>query len=155
RCQTDDGSFFYSPVERALNKGVRGEDGESRGYGSATTDGWHALAALGEATREPAERAIAWLRAHHRLDANPGVEGGPMHVFGEAMRGYYRAGAASCFEVARGPDGWRTALVETIASEQRPDGSFANPSPLQKEDDPLIATGFAVLALAAAGVRPA
>ena len=33
---------------------------------------------------------------------------------------------------------------------ERPDGSFANPSPLQKEDDPLIATAFAVTALAAA-----
>ena len=150
RCQTDDGSFFYSPVELALNKGHPDAVGRPRGYGSATTDGWHALAALDRATSEPAERALAWLRAHHRLDASPGVEDGPMHLFAEAMRGYYRAGSASVFNLAGGPTGWRSALIETITAEQRPDGSFANPSPLQKEDDPLIATAFAVTALAAA-----
>ena len=65
--------------------------------------------------RDPAEKAIAWLRAHHRVDANPGVEDGPMHLLAEAMRGYYRAGAASCFAAAGGPASWRRALKTTIA----------------------------------------
>ena len=150
RCQTPDGSFFYSPVELALNKGVPDEQGRPRGYGSATSDGCHALAALGLEASDAAQLGHAWLREHHHPDANPGVEGGPMHLFAEAMRGYYRAGAASWFARAGGPAGWRAALVDAIRAEQREDGSFANPSPLQKEDDPLIATGFAVVALAAA-----
>jgi hypothetical protein len=36
-------------------------------------------------------------------------------------------------------------------SLQREDGSWANPEKLVKEDDPLIATAFAVRALTAAG----
>lgn len=155
RCQSADGSFFYSPVELALNKGLSDEGlydetKRPRGYGSATTDGCHALAALGDPTAEPARRGHAWLLEHHRIDANPGVEGGPMHLFAQAMRGYYRAGAATWFARVGGPTGWRDALVDAICAEQREDGSFANPNRLQKEDDPLLATGFAITALAAA-----
>lgn len=147
RCQTGDGSFVYSPVERSLNKGHRSADASCRGYGSATTDGWLALDALGLGGSKPAVRALSWLRARHRVDVNPGVEGGPMHAFADAMRGYYRAGSAACFARTAGPSGWRARLAEAIADEQREDGSFANPSPLQKEDDPLIATAFAIGAL--------
>ncbi len=150
RCQSEDGSFFYSPVELHLNKGETGPNERPRGYGSATTDGWHALAALGFAAEPSAKQAHAWLLEHHRVDANPGVEGGPMHAFAEAMRGYYRAGSATVFARAGGPADWRAQLVDAIAADQREDGSFSNPNPLQKEDDPLIATAFAVVALAAA-----
>lgn len=39
------------------------------------------------------------------------------------------------------------ALGEAVAARQRPDGSFANPKGLMKEDDPLVATGLALIAL--------
>ena len=73
-----------------------------------------------------------------------------MEAFSEAMRGYYRAGAAECFMLTGGPAGWRGELCDAIEAEQRPDGSWKNDNPLQKEDDPIIATGFAIRALAAA-----
>jgi hypothetical protein len=149
RCQTRDGSFLYSPVELALNKGRREPDGRLRGYGSATTDGLLCLAALGLTNGEAFERGRAWLLAHHRNDRNPGLEGGPMEPFAEAMRGYYRAGAAHCFARWGGPEGWRPALAQALLTEQHPDGHFRNPNGLQKEDDPIIATSFAAQALAA------
>jgi hypothetical protein len=155
RCQTPDGSFVYSPVELALNKGVRGEDGRSRGYGSATTDGLLAWIALGRAGDDSALRSAAeWLRLHHRVDRNPGLDGSPMEAFALAMRGYYRAGAAECFMLTGGPAGWREELCEALGAEQRPDGSWKNDNPLQKEDDPIIATGFAIRSLAAALRQP-
>ena len=147
RCQTPDGSFVYSPVELALNKGHRAENGDPRGYGSATCDGILALYALGIGDSDPAERALDWLRTNHRVDANPGVVGGPMEPFAQAMRGYYRAGAATCFAEAGGPAGWRAELIATVVAEQREDGSWLNENPLQKENDPLIATAFALTAL--------
>jgi hypothetical protein len=147
RCQTPDGSFVYSPVELALNKGHRGENGDPRGYGSATCDGVLSLYALGIGHSDPAERALDWLRTNHRVDANPGVVGGPMEPFAEAMRGYYRAGAATCFAEASGPAGWRAELIATVVAEQREDGSWLNENPLQKENDPLIATALALTAL--------
>ncbi len=160
RCQAQDGGFFYSPVEPALNKGRQ----DVAGYGSATTDGLLALLALGAGETPAARRAHAWLRLHHRLDRNPGLEGGRMEAFGTAMRGYYRAGAAECFALLGGPprlqhpelgpegvgdaDSWRSRLVQAVVAEQREDGSFWNGNALQKENDPLIATAFALTALA-------
>ncbi len=151
RCQTADGSFVYSPVELALNKGLRGPDGSPKGYGSATTDGLLCLQALDRGRSEAAERAADWLRANHRVDRNPGLDGGPMELFAEAMRGYYRAGAAHCFARVGGPPGWQRALAEAIESEQRADGSFVGTNGLQKEDDPIVGTAFAAQALAFAG----
>jgi len=150
RCQTADGSFVYSPVELALNKGLRAPDGSPRGYGSATTDGLLCLAALGIDSGDALGRALRWLRAQHRVDRNPGLDGGEMEAFAEAMRGYYRAGAARCFARWGGPEGWRSQLAMAIVAEQHPDGSFRGTNGLQKEDDPIIATSFAVQALAAA-----
>ncbi len=149
RCQTQDGSFVYSPVELALNKGLRAPDGSPRGYGSATTDGLLCLGAVAVLPSDALERGERWLREHHRLDRNPGLEGGPMEAFAEAMRGYYRAGAAHCF-ARRGPAGWHHALAMAIVAEQHEDGSFRGTNGLQKEDDPIIATAFAVQALAVA-----
>lgn len=150
RCQTTDGSFVYSPVELALNKGLRGPDGAPLGYGSATTDGLLCLGALGLVPSEASERSGRWLSDHHRTDRNPGLEGGPMALFGEAMRGYYRAGAARCFARWGGPEGWPERLATAIAAEQREDGSIVGASGLQKEDDPIVGTAFAVQALAGA-----
>ena len=150
RCQTADGSFVYSPVELALNKGLRAPDGSPLGYGSATTDGLLCLAAVGVDAGDAPERALRWLREQHRADRNPGLVGGPMEVFAEAMCGYYRAGAARCFARWGGPEGWRPQLVMAIVAEQHQDGSFRATNGLQKEDDPIIATAFAVQALAAA-----
>jgi hypothetical protein len=84
----------------------------------------------------------------HRVDRNPGLEDGPMAAFGPAMRGYYRAVAADVFSRFGGPDGWREQIVEAVIKEQLSDGSWVSESALQKEDEPILATGFALLALA-------
>lgn len=149
RCQTADGSFLYSPVEMALNKGERSGDSFS-GYGSATTDGVLALAACGVPDDDPKiVKALDYLRAVHRVDRNPGVPP-EMGDFATAMRGYYRAGAAQVFRRFGGPPGWQPALGDAVLAEQKPEGFWQNESPLQKENDPIVATSFAILALAAA-----
>jgi hypothetical protein len=148
-CRAPDGGFVYSPVEGALNKGET-EGLVSQGYGSATTDGVLAMLACGYAKDNPLlVPAVAWLVANHRTDVNPGIGSGPLEGFAKAMRFYYRAGVAQVFAACGGPEGWREGLVAATLAEQRADGSFANGEPLQKEDDPVIATSFAVQALSA------
>lgn len=149
RCRAADGAFFYSPVEEAVNKAGRGEQG-MRGYGSATADGVLALRALGAGPEDPAVQAgLAWLHTHHRVDGNPGLEEG-MPVFAPAMRFYYRAASALVFAELGGPEGWRERLCTALLAEQQADGRWQSDNPLQKESEPLIATGFAVQALSAA-----
>ncbi|MCB9762703.1 MAG: terpene cyclase/mutase family protein [Alphaproteobacteria bacterium] len=146
RAQVDEGGFLYSPVDMALNKGGHA-DGRYRGYGSATCDGVLALLACGVTADDPrVQRALAFLHRVHRVDRNPGVDP-QMSAFAQAMRGYYRAGAAAVFARLGGPEGWRPAMAAAIVAEQRPDGAWENPSALQKESDPLIATALALKAL--------
>lgn len=150
RCQAPGGGFVYSPVERALNKG--GCDGTvCAGYGSATTDGLLAALAVGARPEEPLITTnLAWLQRIHRVDANPGIAAGPLQGFARAMVGSYRAGSAAVFARLGGPSGWREAMIDAVLSDQRPDGSWQNPELLQKEDDPIVASAFAIAALAAA-----
>lgn len=149
RCRAPDGGFIYSPVETALNKSpTAGDPPTNAGYGSATTDAVLALLATGAAKDDPLiAGGLDWLRAHHALDRNPGLDGGPMEAFGPAMRGYYRAGAAIVFARLGGPEGWRRALAEAVLAEQQPTGEWRNERALQREDDPLLATAFAATAL--------
>ena len=145
RCRTPLGGFEYTATDSALNKGPA--DGDA-GYGSATADGVLLLYAAGR--RYEIERSIVRLRSQHRLDLNPGVERGKVPVFARAMRGYYRAAGARVFAIGGGPDRWQSDLVAAIVDEQRPDGTWSNPDSAQKEDEPIIATGFALVALGAA-----
>jgi len=158
RCQAANRAFVYSPVEEGVNKGERPHDSldatsdspiasVSLGYGSATCDALLALDSLGLGSGRIAREGLAWLHLNHRVDRNPGVDGGPMALFAVAMRGYYRAATARCFARFGGPPNWRAAMIEAIGAEQNEDGTWRNESPLQKEDDPLIATPFALQAL--------
>ncbi|MBT3217650.1 MAG: terpene cyclase/mutase family protein [Proteobacteria bacterium] len=146
RCQTADGTFLYSPVEMELNKGHRQGD-QHEGYGSATTDGILALLACAP-NDQGLTRGLDALRAIHRVDVNPGIGDGPQAGFALAMRGLYRAQSAECFVSLGGPEKWQGPMIEAIAAEQNDAGGWQNESPLQKEDDPIIATSMAVSALA-------
>jgi hypothetical protein len=134
RLQNDDGGFRFSTVVPDANKA-----GEAS-YGTATADGIISLiAAGGDCARVKA--AKDWLMKHHRPDAAPGLTG----KWPQGMRYYYAAASAQAFRLLGVPrDHDQDRLLR---AERRGDGSWANPEPLVKEDDPLIATGFALSAL--------
>lgn len=144
-CRNPDGGFFFSPVVLDANKA--GREGERyRSYGTATADGILSLEALGAA--EDDERLCAarrWLIARDRPDAAPGFPGPAYGRWSAGLRFYYAGvGAAALGRCSR-------ELAAGLIATQRADGSWRNPEKLVKEDDPLIATPFAVMALAAPG----
>ena len=64
---------------------------------------------------------------------------------------YYLAASAQAFQQAgQGPGGWQKEMIRSLVARQREEGSFKNASFLMKEDDPLIATTLALLALTSA-----
>ena len=136
RCQNPDGGFFFSTVNTDTNKA--GEDGRRFvSYGTTTADGILALRAAGVADSDPRiARARKWLRDHHRPDRVPGFEEGPRHLWSEGLRFYYAAA------VTRAAPG-----LPVLLPPQHADGSFRNSVNLVKEDDPLIATAFALRVL--------
>lgn len=152
RCQNfgegRDGGFFFTPREDdPLNKA-----GESRSYGTATADGLLALLACGCKVSHPrVQAAIHWLDRHGDLGAVPGipVPKPSTSSFGEGLRFYYYAALATVIlRLPRTPLAERRlVLVREIQSRQRADGSWKNQSTAMKEDDPLIATSLATIAL--------
>lgn len=127
KCRAPGGGYFFSPVVVDANKA-----GDGIGYGTATADAALSLkAAGGDATD-----ALNWLRANDRAGLSPGFTGEARQRYAEGLRYYWAA-------VRRQTLG----ITTDLGPLQRADKSWRNSEPLVKEDDPLIATAFAVIAL--------
>jgi hypothetical protein len=77
----------------------------------------------------------------------PGFTGAAYQRWPRGLSFYYTSAAAQVFR-SLGITA-ASGLADGLKTAQRPDGSWANPDNLVKEDDPLIATGFGVRALVA------
>jgi len=142
-----DGGFFFSTTESDTNKA--GADGRRlRSYGTTTADGVLALLALGSSPGD--ERIVAaqrWMSGHHRDMNVPGFIGEAYERWPRGLAFYYSAVSAQAFRALKVNAG--ATVIEGLRRTQRSDGSWANPENLVKEDDPLIATTFAVHAMVA------
>jgi hypothetical protein len=138
RSQNTDGGFYFSPVNPEINKAGSGAEstGESgfASYGTATADGVLALRAAGVSDEDPRiTKALSWLKEHHKPDRAPGFEEGAVQPWGSGLRFYY---AHAISRVLPG--------LQVDLPPQSSDGSFRNSVNLVKEDDPIIATTFAL-----------
>lgn len=151
RCQNTgepaDGGFFFSTTEFDTNKA--GHDGRRfRSYGTTTADGILALLAAGRPARDPGVAAAQrWLAARHRDMAVPGFIGEAYQRWPRGLAFYYAAASTKAFQALRQDAG--SGVIEGLLRAQRSDGAWVNPENLVKEDDPLIATPFAIRALPA------
>jgi hypothetical protein len=161
RLQNADGGFrFAYEVNDPLNKaGVQpvidhDSNVSAKSYGTATADGLCALVACGVAKADPRVRAaVAWLDDHGEVESVPGwpdtVEIAADSSAREGLRFYYYAALADA--MLHFPDAEfvnrRAALVDRLLKGQSADGSWINVANSQREDDPLIATAWAVAAL--------
>jgi Prenyltransferase and squalene oxidase repeat len=148
RCQNTDGGFFFSTTESDTNKA--GHDGKQfRSYGTTAADGILALVASGHSREDSRVTAAArWLTGHHRDMSVPGFEGPAYDRWPHGLAFYYAAASTAAFRAIRANPG--LAVIAELERTQRPDGSWSNPENLVKEDDPFIATPFAIHALAMA-----
>ena len=78
----------------------------------------------------------------------PGFIGAAYQRWPRGLAFYYSSASTQAFRALRVEVG--SGVADALRRTQRPDGSWANAENLVKEDDPLIATGFAVRALVAA-----
>jgi hypothetical protein len=142
-----DGGFFFSTTEFDTNKA--GHNGKRfRSYGTTTADGILALLAARRPPDDPRiSAAQRWLAAHHRGMEVPGFTGTAYQRWPQGLFFYYSSSIAQAFRSLRMEAG--SGISEGLRRTQRPDGSWTNLENLVKEDDPLIATGFAVRALVA------
>ncbi len=145
-----DGGFYFSPVVLQANKGRLEEDGNYwRSYATATCDGILALLAAGvPKDDERVTAAVRWLREHTNLDYPQGIPTDYPEPWGDALKFYHYAVRAEVYDALDFSAEEKRALAEKVAALQRADGSFVNTeSPLMKEDEPLLATALAVVAI--------
>jgi hypothetical protein len=156
RCQQPDGGFCFTTEPMSLNNkaGFRDEQRmQPRSYGTATCDGILALtfAGMNHPAEEAIRKAAVWLTEHPSLELVPGFEDAPPELgWQRGLRFYYYAALAMVLGQLPEPKRPRRrgALVRLLASQQQPDGSFVNDSDRMRENDPLIATPLAMVAMA-------
>jgi hypothetical protein len=140
-----DGGFFFSTTEFDTNKAGR-EGNRFRSYGTTTADGILAMLATGSTPDEPRLAAARrWLVSQHKNMNVPGFKGEAYQRWPRGLAFYYAAASTQAFRALQADPG--TGVSEDLKRTQRQDGSWANPENLVKEDDPLIATAFAIRAL--------
>lgn len=145
----NDGSFVYTPLSAEASKTGEGVPG----YASMTYAGIKSMIYCGVDAKDPRIiKALEWIRAHYDLDRHPGMPKGQetMGLF------YYYHTLANCLDTmgletikdAKGVEHpWRSELTEKLARLQKPDGSWANTHRGLMENNPDLATGFALMAL--------
>jgi squalene-hopene/tetraprenyl-beta-curcumene cyclase len=154
----DDGGFFFALGDPIRNKaGSAGRDGRGRerfhSYGSATCDGYLALRACGLPHDHPrVQAAIGWLRANCT-----GMTHGGKWTAGRAearasLVYYHSQTLAAVLVDLPQTHGWnrslRASLVSEIEAQQSDEGSWQGLAPDSCEDEPVLATAFALRTLA-------
>ncbi len=153
-----DGGFFFTPDKKSeSNKADRLEDLNDerrkgpRSYGTTTCDGLACLIFAGaQADDRRVQAAVKWLMNHPKLDAVPGFEDLPDELgWQQGLRYYYYAGLAKTLQYL--PEAERNkrrkGLLTLLVQRQRADGSWQNESARMREDDPLICTSLALIAM--------
>lgn len=154
RCQNPDGGFHFIYDDPVRNKAGKSGDNPLtfNSYGSTTADGLRCLLLAGEPDRVKVQAATDWLRTRFRAEYHPGRYVEAHESNRNAVFFYYAASAAKALRAAKvteaGGRPWAGALKSELAKRQKDNGSWANPVELVRENDPLVATPFAVIALA-------
>lgn len=175
RCQhaADGGFWFTAEADDPRNKaGMNRPGGSAIPYATATIDGiiaWQAVAALATqanrqraqplgqpssplpaTARERAAAGLAWMQRHPTAAAIPGLDADETtRLWNEGLRYYYWAGLAKLLPDY--PEPVRSQLTEELMDQLLPlqssAGFWRNSVNAMREDDPLIATALALLAL--------
>jgi hypothetical protein len=153
-----DGGFFFAIGDPIRNKaGVAGSDAEGqqrfRSYGSATCDGLLALQECGLRENDPRRvAAVAWLMRNVRGMEHPGAWPKSRGAARESLTYYHVQSLAEVLATIPADHpvlvDQRRALVHDLSARQEANSSWVSEAPDSCEDDPVVATAFAVRALA-------
>lgn len=128
-----------------------------RAYGSMTYVGFKSLIYADLSPEDPRVRAaLGWIERNWTLDENPGMGGEGQYYYYAAMARALDALGRDTLEV-RDAGGhtrtvrWRDELIAKLASLQNADGSFRVIDDRWMENNPVLITAYALIALEVAG----
>ncbi len=157
-CPTD-GGFFFSPAVPDSNKAGTlrfGDRDVFRSYGSMTADGLRALLRLGVAPGDKrVVEAADWLERNFDPAQNPGTFADGAEVRRASAYFYWSWTSAHALRAigrpelvtTRGRVAWAPALAAELLRRQRDDGAWKTDYTEMREDDPVVATSFAMASL--------
>lgn len=115
-------------------------------YATATCDGFMALYALDKNSVAYAD-ATQWLLEYQNMNTIDGLSEDDQGQWAEIMHYYHFAVRAEVMSMIDPNGTWKEKIQNILLQEQLPDGHFVNPiGGVNKEDDPLMATIFAIQA---------
>ncbi len=144
------GGFVYFPGDsKAGKKAHKDQPTALRSYGSMSYAGLLSLIYADlAADDERVVAALEWLGANFSVTENPGMQQQGLYYYYQAMAKCLAT--AGCRELMQ-TDGtridWRRQLGSQLVSQQREDGSWLNATSRWWENDPILVTAYAVLAL--------
>lgn len=147
-----EGGFYFSPVVEAANKGRTAEDDNGTiylPYATATSEGLLALLASGIGPDDPRVLgALEWLDSYPDLAHPGGIPPDHPDQWGKVLFFYHLSIRGEVSMAHARSDLPLEALESLLSARQQSDGSFVNPhGTLMKEDDPILATTLAIVAL--------
>jgi squalene-hopene/tetraprenyl-beta-curcumene cyclase len=142
----DKGGLVYNPAPK---KEDMTPDGGLRSAGVMTYAGLKTFLTAGVSKEDPRVKAATdWVRRHYTLEENPpqGTAGlyYYYHTFGKAMTAL---GDDEFVDKDGKKHDWRRDLFEALKKRQQADGSWANENKTFFENNPDLATAYAVLTL--------
>lgn len=146
-----DGGFISSTATLATNKSepvlIEKVGYHYPSYATATCDGFLAWHALGMTDTKAYGDARQWLEKYQDMSTIDGLSKDDPEQWHEVMHYYHWAVRAEAMTTAGITGNWSEDLKQLLIAEQQPDGYYINPiGGVNKEDDPLLATIFAVQA---------
>lgn len=145
-----DGGFYYTAAAGGQSQAGPTETGGLRSYGSMTYAGLKSLIYAGLGPDDPrVKAATAWLQRNYRLDTNPGMGDSGLYYYYHTFSKTLSVLKQDRFIDSNGKAHlWRVELIDTLAKQQRPDGSWVNENSRWLEGDTNLVTAYALLALA-------
>lgn len=161
----NDGGFIYNPGKSGEGNSAAGEyttpDGKRmlRSYGSMTYGGLKSMIYAGISKDDARVKAAwKWVGENFTVSEHPGMAANGPESAKDGIFYYYNTmakalaayGEPTLTDKAGKKHDWRVELLNKLAEEQKPDGSFVGTKQWM-ENSPTIATSFAVLAIQEAG----
>jgi squalene-hopene/tetraprenyl-beta-curcumene cyclase len=147
----DAGGFVYNPDDPKAGTVTNTITGAVtlRSYGSITYAGLLSMVYANVTRDDPRiVSAVDYSARHWTLEENPGMGSQGLYFYYNVMsRALDTARLDSIARAGAGPIAWREQVARKIMSLQRPDGTWANANNRFWENDPVLATAYALLAL--------
>jgi squalene-hopene/tetraprenyl-beta-curcumene cyclase len=144
------GGFVYFPGKSMADEKTL-ESGKTalRSYGSMTYAGVLSYIYANLEKNDPRiQAALEWLSRNYTLEENPGMGKQGLFYYYHLMAKALAVGDIDELTLADGRKAdWRTDLALKLISIQRPDGSWLNAEGRWMENDPVLVTAYAVIAL--------